>query len=132
MTNSIVGNSAAVDILVVESDTDFSDRLRSLFESAGFTAVVDTGHGDLLDLVDTHDPRCLVISHELPSGSGIDLLKSIRAKGADTATIIVSDNGEVEHAVAAIRAGAVDFIEKPFTEARLLQAVRNACKTSYD
>jgi two-component system response regulator FixJ len=62
----------------------------------------------------------------MPGMSGVDLIRQLGAEGRIIPTILITGHGDIEMAVGAIKLGAVDFIEKPFDEARLLDSIRNA------
>lgn len=124
-------NASHTDILVVDPDTAIGEGMQLLFKTAGFAAhvVVDAAHAE--NAVQTLSPRCLVITAELPVLTGIELLTQLRSQGITTPAIIIASRGDVPTAVAAMRAGAIDFLEKPLIDARLLQAVRRIMQKSY-
>lgn len=112
------------DILVVDPDAAIGDGLQLLFETAGFVCCATPNATAAEKFVLEFEPRCLVIAAELSPMTGIELLMHFRHQGIKTPAIIVASRGDVPTAVAAIRAGAIDFLEKPLIDARLLQAVR--------
>jgi two-component system response regulator FixJ len=66
----------------------------------------------------------------MPGMSGVDLIHQLGTEGHIIPTILITGHGDIEMAVGAIKLGAVDFIEKPFDEARLLDSIRNAVNNS--
>jgi two-component system response regulator FixJ len=69
---------------------------------------------------------CIVSDVRMPGMSGLDLVRSLKGSGVSAPVILITGHGDVDMAVAAIKVGAFDFIEKPFDEVRLLDSVRNA------
>ena len=71
-------------------------------------------------------PGCLVLDVRMPGMSGLDLQAELARRGAELPTIVVTGHAEVPMAVRAVKAGAIDFIEKPFSDQLLLDRVRQA------
>lgn len=69
---------------------------------------------------------CIVADVRMPGMSGLDLVRRFADEKRDTPIVLITGHGDVDMAVAAIKLGAFDFIEKPFDEARLLESIRNA------
>jgi FixJ family two-component response regulator len=67
---------------------------------------------------------CVVVDVRMPGLSGIDLVREMNARGISIPVILITAHGDVDMAVGAIKLGAVDFIEKPFDEKRLLESIR--------
>ncbi len=114
-----------IDVLLADRDPAVCDSMRILFESLGYTVQIVQDASQLETLVRNHPPRCLVLAAEL---GGIELLTRLRAQGMPVPAIVTSNQGGIPLAVAAMRAGALDFLEKPLLDARLLQKVRLALK----
>jgi two-component system response regulator FixJ len=72
---------------------------------------------------------CIVSDVRMPSMSGLDLVQQLRMRSAIAPIILITGRGDIDMAVAAIKLGAFDFIEKPFDEGRLLASIRNAVET---
>jgi DNA-binding NtrC family response regulator len=70
--------------------------------------------------------RLVLLDLQLPDGDGLSLLTELRASSPETRVVVITANGSINRAVEAMRAGAFDFLVKPFDEARLMGAVRNA------
>jgi two-component system, repressor protein LuxO len=77
-------------------------------------------------------PSLVLLDLQLPDGDGLDLLASLRRDAPETRTIVITANGSINRAVQAMRAGAFDFLVKPFDDARLLSAVDNALASAPD
>ncbi len=71
------------------------------------------------DFIAAHVPVVMLLDINLPDGDGLDLLRDIRARKLDTAIVVIAANGSIDRAVAAMRAGADDFLIKPFPPERL-------------
>jgi two-component system response regulator FixJ len=69
---------------------------------------------------------CIISDVRMPGMSGLDLVQHLKTAGAGPPVILITGHGDIDMAVAAIKVGAFDFIEKPFDEARLLASIRNA------
>ncbi len=68
----------------------------------------------------------MLLDLQLPDGDGLDLLDDLRRSGSGSRVIVITANGSINRAVQAMRAGAFDFLVKPFDETRLVNAVENA------
>ena len=73
---------------------------------------------------------CIVADVRMPGLSGIDLVRRFAGEGRAPPIILITGNGDIDMAVAAIKLGAFDFIEKPFDETRLLDSIRNATSSA--
>jgi|SRR5258708_3616266 len=113
-------------VLLVDDDADVRDSLRALLESAGF-AVKDFESGRKL-LADPAlvDAGCLIADIRMPDMDGLALQEELAARKIGLPVIIITGHGDVPLAVRAMKAGAVDFIEKPFDDELLLASVRRA------
>ncbi len=107
-------------VLLVDDDADVRDSLRALLESAGF-AVKDFESGRKL-LADPAlvDAGCLIADIRMPDMDGLALQEELAARKIGLPVIIITGHGDVPLAVRAMKAGAVDFIEKPFDDELLL------------
>ena len=81
------------------------------------------------EIVGSGEPACIVSDVRLPGMSGLDLQSELKAAGSTTPLILITGHGEIDMAVRAIKAGAFDFLEKPFDPARLVASVRGAIET---
>ena len=71
--------------------------------------------------LETNRPHVVLLDLQLPDGDGLELLQSVRRDAPDTRVIVITANGSINRAVQAMRAGAFDFLVKPFDDARLLE-----------
>jgi FixJ family two-component response regulator len=119
--------SARIAIAVIDDDDAVLDSLRLYFvrhdvDSACFAAadefLASVKRGQRFD--------CIVSDVRMPALSGLDLIHRLQDERVATPVILITGHGDVDMAVAAIKIGAFDFIEKPFDEARLLASIRNA------
>ncbi|WP_424927625.1 sigma-54-dependent transcriptional regulator [Amaricoccus tamworthensis] len=78
------------------------------------------------EMISADRPRVVLLDLQLPDGDGIDLLDRLRVEAPDVRAIVITANGSIYRAVQAMRAGAFDFLVKPFDDARLVNAVQNA------
>jgi two-component system response regulator FixJ len=126
----------ATILCVVEGDENERDSLTSVLERLHLPVRSYASGEELLEALGQSKGRTsldlLVASVRLPGMSGIELLKKIRARGVSAPTILVSDEGDIPMAVDAMRAGAVDFLEKPFVDRVLLRRAETALDSLKD
>ncbi len=113
---------------VVEDDTAMRDALLTLLGGAGLPAQGYATAEDFLARRGDADPACLVADLRLPGIDGLALHKRLVSAGVDPATVIITGDGDIPMAVAALKAGALDFVTKPFNPAILLDSVREALR----
>lgn len=113
-------------IYVVDDEPTVRDSLRLLFKSVGMTVVeFESAAAVLASTGDLHS-GCLITDLRMPLMSGIDLVKALRERGCHVPVVVISGHGDVKLAVRALKAGASDFVEKPFDDQDLLDAVNSA------
>lgn len=110
-------------VFVVDDDAGVRDSLRWVIESAGLKVETFACARDFLDAYDPSRPGCLVLDIRMPGMSGMDLQKELVARRIDIGIIFITGHATVATAVHAMRAGAVDFITKPFSDQALLDRV---------
>ena len=113
-------------VFVVDDDRAMRESLRWLLESIGLSVRTYATAAEFLDDHDPAQPGCLVLDVRMPGMSGLDLQTELARRGAELPTIVVTGHAEVAMAVRAVKAGAIDFIEKPFSDQLLLDRVRQA------
>ncbi|HXJ32568.1 MAG TPA: response regulator [Candidatus Eisenbacteria bacterium] len=111
-------------VFVVDDDPAMRDSLRWLIESTGVRVETYPDAQTFLDAVRSDMPGCLVLDVRMPGMSGLDLQSELARRGIGLPTIVVTGHAEVPMAVRAVKAGALDFIEKPFSDQLLLDRVR--------
>jgi two-component system response regulator FixJ len=113
-------------ILIVDDDADVRDSLRALLESAGFEVRdFDCAKAVLAEGALTNG-ACLIADIRMPDMDGLTLQEELVNRRVGIPVIIVTGHGDVPLAVRAMRAGAVDFIEKPFDDELLLKSIERA------
>ena len=114
------------DVCVVDDDHAVRESLQILLETMGY-AIRAYGSGlAFLEEYSALEPGCVLLDVRMPKMSGLDVQKRLQAERPDLPVVIVTGHGDVKMAVQAMKAGAIDFIEKPFQEDALLASVRNA------
>lgn len=111
-------------VYIVDDDASVRDALCALILSAGYEALACASAAEFLQVYDPERLGCLLLDIRMPDVNGLDLQESLVNKGVPIPTIIISGHGNVPNAVRAMRAGALDFIEKPFRRRVLLDRVR--------
>ncbi len=113
---------------IVDDDEAVRNSLAFMLGSAGLSVRLYESARAFLDLLDPSAHGCLVTDVRMPDMTGIELLAEIRAKAPYLPAIVITGHGDIPLAVEAMKAGAVDFIEKPFEDEVLLKAVEAALK----
>lgn len=113
-------------LCVVDGDEDERRSLASLLGNLEIDIQTFASGEDLLTELDHIAVSMLVADLQLPGMSGVELLRRLRERGVRAPTILLSEGSDIPTAVDAIRAGAVDFIEKPFIDRILLRRVKAA------
>lgn len=112
-------------VFVVDDDADIRDSMRLLLEVAGFKVRSFTSAKHFL-ADDQPKHGCLIADIRMPDMSGLELQEEVTRRHIDLPVIIITGHGDVPLAVQAMKAGAVDFLEKPFSEDMILASVRRA------
>jgi FixJ family two-component response regulator len=113
-------------VFIVDDDSAIREILRDLLESEGYPTVTFPDAAAFLRAYTPEMGGCLISDARMPGVSGIELLAQLNAMEASIATIIVTAYGDVAMAVRAMKAGAVDFLQKPVSRDDLLDCVRRA------
>jgi len=116
----------AATVFVVDDDDAVRDSLRALLEANGLAVEVFSSGQMFLDNHDAEHAGCLLLDVQMPDMDGLELQKKLIDGGSSLPVIIITGHGDVPIAVRALKAGAVDFIEKPFTSDNILDSVRRA------
>ena len=111
---------------VVEDDPAMRDSLVLLLRSAGLRALGYANAEEFLAEDGRDEPICLVADVRLPGMDGLALYKRLVSLGGEPAVVMITGHGDIPMAVAALKAGALDFVTKPFNPAHLLESVREA------
>jgi DNA-binding NtrC family response regulator len=100
-------------VLVVDDEEFVRQSLEDLLQSEGYRALTATGVKEALDVLDKESASAIVTDLRMPGGSGLDLIEEARKRGSDAPIIVLTGAGTVGEAVAAMKSGAHDFIQKP-------------------
>lgn len=115
-----------LSIYIVEDDAAVLDSLDALLSAHGFDTILCNSAERLLEILDTGKHACIVLDLNLPGMSGLDLLDRLNGMEARAPVVILTAHGDVPTAVKAMRAGAIDFVEKPAEVDQLLTAIGRA------
>jgi two-component system response regulator FixJ len=113
-------------VYIVDDDPSLRRALRRLLNSIGLDARAFPSARAFLDGYHAQRPACLLLDLRLPQMSGLELQAELAARNIKLPIIMLTAYGEVSSAVRAMKAGAIDFIEKPFNELVLLERVHQA------
>jgi len=113
-------------VFVVDGDVSTREHLAALIRNAGWQPRTFQSATEFLSHPRILVPSCLILEVSLPDSNGLDLQKRLVAEGTDIPTIFVTGYADVAAAVQAMKAGAVEFLTKPFGDDALLSAVRKA------
>ena len=113
-------------IFIVDDEKSVRDSIKFLMESIGLKAQVFTSAQEYLDQFDVNAPGCLITDIRMPMMSGLDLQQKLTEKAIHPPIIMITGHGDVPMAVSAIQQGAIDFVEKPFNNQKLLDIVYKA------
>jgi FixJ family two-component response regulator len=110
-------------IFVIDDDPSMRATLADVMRSVGLAVQTFASAQDFLGSKLPDAPACLVLDVRLPGQSGLDLHRTLAESGIELPVVFISGNGDVQISVRAMKAGAVDFIAKPFRDQDLLDAV---------
>ena len=113
-------------VFVVDDDPAVRRSLERLVRTVGLDVVTFPSAQEFLDHGPPEGPACLVLDVRMPGLSGLDLQKKLAETGFSVPVIFMTGHGTVPMSVRAMKAGAVDFLQKPFDEQALLDAVNQA------
>jgi DNA-binding NtrC family response regulator len=113
-------------VLIVEDDPAMCDLLEAQLTRRGFEAISRRSAQQALALLRTEDFQVLVADHNMPGTSGISLCEELSANRPDLPVVVITAFGSMETAIAAIRAGAYDFLTKPFETEQLVLTLERA------
>jgi FixJ family two-component response regulator len=115
-------------VFVVDDDESVREALGSLVRSAGLGVATYATAQDFLAGPRADGPSCLVLDVQLPGLSGLDLQRCMAEVNLEIPIIFITGHGDVPTSVQAMKAGAVEFLTKPFGDADLLTAIQEAIK----
>ena len=121
----------ALEVLVVDDEADIRELVSGVLEDEGYAVRVAGNSTEALDAIDQRRPSLALLDVWLQGSrlDGLQLLEEIKRRDPSMPVLMISGHGNLDTAVAAIREGAIDFIEKPFQAERLLHLVGRATET---
>ena len=120
------------DILIVDDERDIRELVSDILEDEGFATRLASNSDECMAAINTEPPALMILDIWLKDSrmDGIDILKSVKRDNPGIPIVIISGHGNIEIAVAAIKQGAYDFIEKPFNIDQLMVVIGRAMETS--
>ena len=120
------------DILIVDDERDIRELISDILKDEGYSTRLASNSDEAMEEVGADQPALMILDIWLKDSNmdGIDILKTVKRDYPDVPIVIISGHGNIEIAVAAIKQGAYDFIEKPFNIDQLMVVVRRAMETS--
>lgn len=119
-------------IYVIDDSEEVRDSLAVLLDSIGYRVRTFASALDFLNVVRPGWSGCVIADVRMPGMNGIELIKELRLRNIRLPVVIITAHADVPMAVAALKAGAVDFIEKPFRDEVLLVGLKLALSTPAD
>jgi two-component system, LuxR family, response regulator FixJ len=113
-------------VSIVDDDQQVRESLAALIQSMNIDVECYASGRDFLDHCTESRPGCVVLDLRMPQISGLEVIEELAARKIDVPVIMISGHGDIPAAVAAIKAGAVDFLEKPYRGSALIESVRRA------
>ena len=113
-------------VYVVDDDPAMRESLEFLLDAAGFSVTTFDSATDFLQQLPRLTFGCIVSDIRMPGIDGMELLRDVKAGRAEMPIIIMTGHGDIPLAVEAIKLGALDFLEKPFEDERMIGAIRTA------
>ncbi|MEO6247622.1 MAG: sigma-54 dependent transcriptional regulator [Sphingomicrobium sp.] len=121
----------ALEVLVVDDEADIRELVAGVLEDEGYTVRTAADSTSALDAIEERRPSLVLLDVWLRGSKldGLQILEQVKRRDQTLPVIMISGHGNLDTAVAAVREGAVDFIEKPFEAGRLLHLVGRATET---
>jgi FixJ family two-component response regulator len=115
-------------IFIVDDDADVCRAMSRLLRSAGYSTLTFSSTSEFLAQYDPEPPGCILLDLTMPEHDGLEVQAMLASAGSKRPVIFLTGNGSIPATVAAIRAGAINFLTKPVTEPRLFEAVDEALR----
>ncbi|MBK3665011.1 response regulator transcription factor [Bradyrhizobium diazoefficiens] len=113
-------------VRIIDDDTSLGDGLSSLVRSVGLNANIYSSTQEFLTADNLADPGCIVLDVRLPGTSGLDFQEQLAELGIRLPVILMTGHGDIPMSVRAMKAGAIDFLAKPFRDQDMIDAVTAA------
>ena len=123
---SSVVNAGTATVVIVDDDTSVREALTDLFNSVGLQTLTFGSAAEFLKASLPDGPSCLVLDIRMPGVSGLDFQDHLARTNVNVPVVIVTGHGDIPMSVRAMKAGAVDFLTKPFRDQDMLDAVTKA------
>jgi FixJ family two-component response regulator len=117
-------------VFIVDDDAWIRESLETLIQDQGWRPETFASAREFLDRPRVSTPSCLVLDISLPGLNGLELQKRVAAERTDMPIIFITGHGDIPMSVGAMKAGAVEFLTKPFNDEVLLAAIREALERS--
>lgn len=117
-------------VYLVDDDAAVRDAVGGFLENAGFSVQGFASAGEFLAAAQALGSGVLLLDQRMPGMTGMELQGELRKLGIFMPVIFITGHGDIQMSVAAIKAGAVDFLEKPFDNSELLESVREAFRSA--
>jgi FixJ family two-component response regulator len=121
-------NEADAIVVIIDDDASFRRSTERLVRSAGHKVRAFAGASEFLKAKRPDAPACVVLDVRMPGLSGLDLQKQLAKAGIRIPLIFITGHGDIPMSVQAMKAGAVEFLTKPFRDQDLLDAIEEALK----
>jgi FixJ family two-component response regulator len=118
--------SGGGSVFLVDDDASVRRSVTRLLRAAGLDVASFASADELLQGLDGREPACVVADLRMPGRTGLDLQDDLARRGLDLPILFISGHADVTSSVRAMKGGAVDFLEKPFSDTALIGAVRAA------
>jgi two-component system, LuxR family, response regulator FixJ len=119
-------------VYVVDDDEAMRDALTLLLSSVGYFSKAYPGAGEFLDDYDPKQHACLLADIRMPGMSGLEMQEELRQRSIEIPIIFITGHGDIPMAVEAMKAGAVDFLQKPFRDQDVLDRINDALQRDTD
>jgi FixJ family two-component response regulator len=126
MRESIVSNDAEAMVFVIDDDESIREALHSLIRSVGLSVATFASAHEFLESNRPDVPACLILDVRMPGLSGLDLQRDLSEANIHIPIIFITGHGDIPMSVRAMKAGAVEFLTKPFRDQDLLDAIQQA------
>ena len=119
-------NNVAEMVFVIDDDESIREALKSLIRSVGLSVETFASAQDFLQSRRPDVPSCLILDVRMPGLSGLDLQRDLAERNTQIPIIFITGHGDIPMSVRAMKAGAVEFLTKPFRDQDLLDAIQQA------
>lgn len=125
-----MAQEVAGHVHIVDDEPGVRTTLTAMLHGGGFTTSEYATADALLDTLDKLEPGCILTDVNMPGMSGLEMVRHLKSKGIQQPVIVISGQADIVMAVEAMKAGAVEFLEKPLHSEPLQNVVRSALKIS--